>query len=59
MGSLLIFLPSAVVHLARRSSACLFRKMPSWLVARNAITVGAVCVNVVAAMLGRAFAVSL
>jgi len=59
MGSLLIFLPIVLVHLARKPSAKLFDKMRPWLVAHNAIILAAVCVIVGAAMLGKAFSAPL
>jgi hypothetical protein len=54
-GSLLIFLPIVVVHLARKSSAKLFGKLRPWLVAHNAIVLAVICFIAAAAMLGRAF----
>ncbi|HXH50210.1 MAG TPA: GAP family protein [Terriglobia bacterium] len=54
-GSLLIFLPIALVHLARKSSDRLFAKLRPWLVAHNAIVLAVICFIAAAAMLGRAF----
>jgi hypothetical protein len=54
MGSLLIFLPIVLVHLARESSAKLFAKMRPWLIAHNAVILATICVTVGAATLGRA-----
>ena len=54
-GSLLIFLPIVLVHLARKSSAKLFGKLRPWLVAHNAIVLAVICLVAAVAMLGRAF----
>jgi Sap, sulfolipid-1-addressing protein len=58
VGSLLIFLPIVLVHLARKSSAKLFHKTRPWLVAHNAILLAAICFLAAVAMLGRAFSAS-
>ncbi|HUZ46828.1 MAG TPA: GAP family protein [Terriglobia bacterium] len=55
VGSLLIFLPIALVHLARESSAKLFARMRPWLIAHNAVILATICMTVGAAMLGGAF----
>lgn len=55
LGSLLIFLPIVLVHLARTASARLFDKIRPWLIAHNAIILAAVCVIAGAVMLGMAF----
>ncbi len=57
MGSLLIFLPIVLAHLARKSSARLFDKMRPWLIAHNKVILAVICVVVGVAMLGKAFAV--
>jgi Sap, sulfolipid-1-addressing protein len=54
MGSLLIFLPIVLVHLARQPSAKLFGKLRPWLVAHNAIVLAAICLIAAAAMLASA-----
>jgi len=56
VGSLLIFLPVVLVHLARKRSARLCAKMRPWLVAHNAAILAAVCLIVGAALLGKALA---
>jgi len=58
MGSLLIFLPIALVHLARNSSARLFRRVRPWLIAHNAIVLAVICLVAAVAMLGSAFSAS-
>ena len=58
LGSLLIFLPIALVHLARNSSAKLFGKMRTWLVAHNAIVLAVICLVAAVAMLGGALSAS-
>jgi Sap, sulfolipid-1-addressing protein len=58
LGSLLIFLPIVLVHLARKSSAKLFHKMRPWLIAHNAIVLAVICFIAAVAMLGRAFSAS-
>jgi Sap, sulfolipid-1-addressing protein len=58
IGSLLIFLPIVLVHLARKSSAKLFGKLRPWLVAHNAIVLAVICFIAAVAMLGRAFSAS-
>ena len=58
LGSLLIFLPIALVHLARNSSAKLFGKMRTWLVAHNAIVLAVICLIAAVAMLGGALSAS-
>jgi hypothetical protein len=58
LGSLLIFLPIALVYLARNSSAKLFRKLRPWLVAHNAIVLAVICFIAAVAMLGRALSAS-
>ena len=55
MGSLLIFLPIVLVHLARERSAKLFARTRPWLIAHNAVILATICVTVGAAMPGRAF----
>ncbi|HXH51237.1 MAG TPA: GAP family protein [Terriglobia bacterium] len=54
-GSLLILLPIALVHLARKSSDRLFGMLRPWLVAHNAIVLAVICFIAAVAMLGRAF----
>jgi hypothetical protein len=54
VGSLLIFLPIVLVHLARKSSARLFGKVRPWLVAHNAIVLAVICFVAAVAMLGGA-----
>jgi hypothetical protein len=54
VGSLLIFLPIVLVHLARERSAKVFAKVRPWLIAHNAAILAVVCVVVGAAMLGKA-----
>lgn len=56
IGSLLIFLPILLVHLARKRSARLCAKLRPWLVAHNATILAAVCLIVGAALLGKALA---
>jgi Sap, sulfolipid-1-addressing protein len=58
IGSLLIFLPIVLVHLARKSSAKLFGRMRPWLVAYNALILAVICFIAAVAMLGRAFSAS-
>jgi len=58
IGSLLIFLPIALVHLARNSSARLFGKVRPWLVAHNAIVLAVICCIAAVGMLGSAFSAS-
>ena len=58
IGSLLIFLPIVLVHLARKSSAKLFQKVRPWLVAHNALILAVICWIAAVAMLGRAFSAS-
>lgn len=57
LGSLLIFLPIVLVHLARPASARLFQRMRPWLVAHNAIVLAVICWIAAVAMLGRAFSI--
>ncbi len=58
LGSLLIFLPIVLVHLARQSSARLFGKMRPWLVAHNAIVLAVICFVAAVAILGSALSAS-
>jgi len=58
LGSLLIFLPIVLVHLARQSSARLFGRMRPWLVANNALVLAVICLVAAVAMLARAFSIS-
>jgi Sap, sulfolipid-1-addressing protein len=58
IGSLLIFLPIVLVHLARKSSAKLFGRMRPWLIAHNAIILAAICLVAAVAMLGSALSAS-
>jgi threonine/homoserine/homoserine lactone efflux protein len=55
VGSLLIFLPIVLVHLARKPAAKLCHKMRPWLVANNAFILAVICLIAAVAMLGRAF----
>jgi hypothetical protein len=57
-GSLLIFLPIVLVHLARNASAKLFHKMRPWLVAHNALVLAVICLVAAVAMLGGALSAS-
>jgi Sap, sulfolipid-1-addressing protein len=58
IGSLLIFLPIVLVHLAPKSSAKLFGMLRPWLIAHNAIVLAVICLIAAAAMLGRAISAS-
>jgi Sap, sulfolipid-1-addressing protein len=58
LGSLLIFVPIVLVHLARTASARLFHRIRPWLVANNALILAVICWLAAAAMLGRAFSIS-